>query len=86
MCALQVWQSVYCLVAIPVLRWLFSSIFVLGYSLLVVLSAVVVCWTIFALPLPPLLTVIASIEQVCCHGNALTLVYAILLPFSYASV
>ena len=63
--------------AVPVLRWLFSVMFVLGYSLMVVLSAAVVCWAIFVLPLPPLLTVIASIEQVLvlrCHGNTITYV------------
>ena len=60
--------------AAPALRWLVSATFVLSYSLLVLLSASIVCWTIFVLPLPPLLTVIASIEQVCCHGNAIIII------------
>ena len=84
---LQAWRCIYCLMATPALRWLVSATFVLGYSLLVLLSAIIVCWIIFVLPLPPLLTVIASIEQVCCHGNALIcLLCQLLLPFSCASV
>ncbi len=84
---LQAWQSIYCSVAVPGLRWLFSFIFVFAYLLLVVMSAVGVCWMIFVLPLPPLLTVIASIEQVHCHGNGLIpACVSILLPFSCALV
>ena len=81
----QVWQSLYHSVKLSLLRWVLSVSFLVLYSLFVITSAVVVCWAVFVWPLPSLLTVIASIEQVCCVLAVSTLCLLVLIAPLHSS-
>ena len=58
------WQSLYTSGESVFRKRTVCVIFVAAYSLLVFISAAAVCRAIFVFPLPPVLTVIATVEQV----------------------